>query len=149
VVLTSLSDGERRVVVPDGGAGVGGPDSSVAGTRRPVLHQEAGKGTKKTKSDRRMNEEKSKIFEGEIDKRQHLVGIHGCSSLTWGKKQSVVDGGAATRTREEEGKALSLAFLAFIGGGTDLPMLQILSSGRKGPTCMDTILRCVLLTKLY
>jgi hypothetical protein len=109
VVLTSLSDGERRVVVPDGGAGVGGPDSSVAGTRRPVLHQEAGKGTKKTKSDRRMNEEKSKIFEGEIDKRQHLVGIHGCSSLTWGKKQSVVDGGAATRTREEEGKALSLS----------------------------------------
>jgi hypothetical protein len=68
-----------------------------------------GRGQKKTKSDRRMNEEKSKIFDGEIDKRQHLVGIHGCSSLSWGKKQSVVDGGAATRTREEEGKALSLS----------------------------------------
>lgn len=34
---TSLSDGEGRVVVPDGGAGVGGPEAGVAPTRRAVL----------------------------------------------------------------------------------------------------------------
>lgn len=37
--LTSLSDGEGRVVVPDGGAGVGGPEAGVAPTRRAVLQE--------------------------------------------------------------------------------------------------------------
>jgi hypothetical protein len=127
VVLTSLSDGERRVVVPDGGAGVGCPDSGVAGTRRSVLHQGAGKGeNKKIKSDRHMNEEKSKIFADEIDQRQHLVGIHGFSCLTWGKKQCVVDGGAAIRKKRRL-ICLSLAFLAFIVSNEE--------EGRICPSC--------------
>ena len=37
--LTSLSDGESGVVVPDGGAGVGGPEAGVAPARRAVLQE--------------------------------------------------------------------------------------------------------------
>jgi len=38
--LTSLSDGKGGVVVPDGGAGVGGPEAGVAPARRAVLQEE-------------------------------------------------------------------------------------------------------------
>ena len=37
--MTSLSDGEGGVVVPDGGAGVGGPEAGVAAAGRAVLHE--------------------------------------------------------------------------------------------------------------
>jgi hypothetical protein len=89
--------------------------------------RERGRGkNKKIKSDRHMNEEKSKIFADEIDQRQHLVGIHGFSYLTWGKKQCVVDGGAAIRKKRRL-ICLSLAFLAFIVSNEE--------EGRICPSC--------------
>ena len=100
---TSLADGEGGVVVPDGGAGVGGPEAGVVAAGRAVLQEPRGE----IRSDRgSLDSRREGGREGArrwLKGRTNLVRIHGWlgrdrggigswrSCAAWGKGAMVVD----------------------------------------------------------